>query len=211
MKFTLSTKHPVALHSLDHTDPDGTRNDNSRNQKFNDKVYRLLERGRPLFVLDLGCAGGGFVKNCIEDGHFAVGLEGSDYDKHHRLHEWPNIPENLFTCDITKPFEIISDGAVLFDLITSWEVLEHIAECDIAQVALNIHKHLREDGLCILSINLQREVRHHLTIQEKPWWVERFSGCGLHHDESMLEYFGDDWVRGPLQNAPTSFHLILKK
>ena len=32
----------------------------------------------PLRVLDIGCAGGGFVRSLIDDGHFAVGLEGSD-------------------------------------------------------------------------------------------------------------------------------------
>ena len=55
----LVTEYPVAHDSLDHTDPLGTINDNTRNYGFYNKC-RLLY-GEHVRFLDLGCAGGGLV------------------------------------------------------------------------------------------------------------------------------------------------------
>jgi predicted TPR repeat methyltransferase len=78
----------------------------------------------PLRILDLGCSGGGFVKDCLDDGCLAVGLEGSNYSKNLRRAEWRTIPENLFTADLTTPFQVFSEfpeGEVplTFDVITA--------------------------------------------------------------------------------------------
>jgi len=51
--------------------------------------------------------------------------------------------KNLFTCDITKPFEVVQGSQpVRFDLITAWEVLEHIGPDALDQVFRNI------SGIC---------------------------------------------------------------
>src|SRR5262249_52883832 len=148
---------PVAYDSPDHRFPTGTRRDNSRNRRFNVKLYQLLGRHMPrvgprgawvywpnidLKVLDIGCAGGGFVKDCLDDGYLAVGLEGSDYSKKRNRAEWATIPDYLFTCDVTKDFDVVlRDGGgerrILFDAVTAWEVMEHIAERDLPKVAEN--------------------------------------------------------------------------
>src|SRR5205809_2708747 len=104
-RYVLHCTKPVAVDSPDHIAPRGTANDNSRNRLFNRKLEALLGK-RPLAVLDLGCAGGGFVKDFLDEGHVAIGLEGSDYSKKLRRAEWATIPEHLFTCDVTEEFEI---------------------------------------------------------------------------------------------------------
>ena len=211
----------VATSSADHRIPWGTRRDNSRNRRFNQKLYKLFapQKG-PLRVLDLGCSGGGFVKDCLDDGCIAVGLEGSDFSKKFRRAEWRTIPEFLFTSDITAPFHIEGEfhgsfSAIRFDVITSWEVMEHIADADLPQVVKNVLEHLEEGGLWIMSVSphpdIVEGVNLHQTIQGKEWWVQRLAGLGVEHQEKYVRFFNTQFIRGPKYNAPGSFHLIVTR
>jgi SAM-dependent methyltransferase len=225
--FRVVTDHPVALDSDDHVRPGGTMHDNSRNRRFNRAAYALFPPGRhPLKILDLGCAGGGFVKDCLDDGHHAVGLEGSDYStkwdgpggtpqerasrRPGRRAEWATIPDNLFTADITRPFAITADGApARFDLVTAWEVMEHIREDALPALCHNVRKHLAPDGLWVMSVSPQPG-DYHVCVHDRPWWLRVMAANGfLHRDELLPHFTPDDWVRGPRQNAPGSFHLIV--
>ena len=90
-------------------------------------------------VLDIGCAGGGFVKSIIDDGHFSVGIERSDFSKKNSRAEWRTIPKNLFICYVTQKFAIRNNGRkILFDVITCWELLEHIPPDKLNAVLKNI-------------------------------------------------------------------------
>src|SRR3972149_1215328 len=77
-RVVVKTAHLVALDSPDHIAPFATAHDTSRNHLFNQKLYSLYPARSPL-IRDLGCAGGGFVHDCINDGCLAVGIEGSDF------------------------------------------------------------------------------------------------------------------------------------
>lgn len=215
----VKTDRPIAYESPDHLVPWGTRRDNSRNRRFNQKLYRLFgEQRGPLWIADLGCSGGGFVKDCLDDGCVAVGIEGSDFSKRFRRAEWRTIPEYLFTADITTPFEIVGEFAdgqkpLLFDAVTSWEVMEHIHERDLPGVAANVKKHLRPGGLWIMSVSSRDDyvngVNLHQTVKPAQWWIEMFREHGLHHNEDYVRYFNTQYIRGPKYSAPGSFHLIL--
>ena len=219
LRVILKAEREVAVKSPDHILPWGTKRDNSRNPRFNDKLYRLFPRYEQMLkVLDLGCSGGGFVKSCFDEGCLAVGLEGSDFSKKFRRAEWRTIPEYLFTCDITGDFELTLEfrdktEPLLFDVVTSWEVMEHIAEPDLPKVAANIKKHLAPTGLWIMSVSGNEEVIHgvrlHQTVKNKPWWIEKFASFGLHHLEPYVTYFNTQFVRGPKYGGPGSFHLVL--
>ena len=176
--FELRTEHPVALNADDHTHPRGSIQDNSRNPRFNHKLYALLEFRDDISLLDLGCAGGGLVRSFLEDGYVAIGLEGSDVSKKARSGEWDTIPYHLFTCDITKPFQIYIRNRmpVMFDVVTAWEVFEHIREDDLGPLIENILRHLKPRGYLICSIDmlpdgnpLSGTVYHH-TLHSKEWW-----------------------------------------
>lgn len=218
-RIGVHTTREVAYESPDHLVPWGTRRDNSRQPRFNQKLYRLFGEERPpLWVLDLGCSGGGFVKDCLDDGCMAVGIEGSDFSKKMRRAEWRTIPEHLFTADITAPFEIFgefNDGEkrIQFDVVTNWEVMEHIHERDIPTVVENVKKHLRPGGLWIMSVapydDIINGVNLHQTVKPKTWWIEKFKGLGLQHIEEHVNYFNTQFVRGPKYFARGSFHLIL--
>src|SRR5438876_1855878 len=143
-RISVRREREVAFASPDHLMPWGTRRDNSRNSRFNEKLYKLFAaRKTPLKILDMGCSGGGFVKDCIDDGCIAIGLEGSDFSKKFRRAEWRTIPESLFTCDVTGNFDITLETPagserLLFDVITCWEMIEHLTEEGIEKVAANV-------------------------------------------------------------------------
>ncbi len=185
--------------------------DNSRWHKFNDKLYSLLKR-EPLFVMDLGCAGGGFVKDFLDDGHQAIGLEGSDYSLLRKRAEWATIPDNLFTCDITHPFQVSHGGEpAVFDVITAWEVMEHLPQECLPGLCENLRKHLVPGGMCVFSVSSQNGF-HHVTVRNDRLWRELFDKHGFVNDQKVVDYFGQDMVRGPTThgNAPNTFHLALK-
>jgi hypothetical protein len=215
----IEAERPVALASPDHQVPWGTRKDNSRNPRFNEKLYKLFAgRPGPLWVLDLGCSGGGFVKDCWDDGCIAAGIEGSDYSKRFRRAEWRTIPEYLFTADITAPFQVLGEfdngpRPVRFDVVTAWEVLEHLAEKDLPTVVSNVRRHLAPGGLWIVSISPNEDivqgVRLHQTIQPASWWIDRFHDLGLFQLPGHVRFFNTQFVRGPKYGAPRSFHLVL--
>ena len=218
LKISIRAERDVAYDSPDHLMPWGTAQNNSTNHRFNDKLYRLFPRPEQLKILDLGCSGGGFVRSCIDDGCLAIGLEGSDFSKRHRRAEWRSIPEYLFTCDVTRDFEIsfeINEVARLaqFDAVTCWEMMEHIAEPDIARVAANVKKHLAPGGLWIMSVSPNPDVVNgvnlHQTVKPRAWWIDQFVKLGLTHEQAYVRYFNGQFVRGPKYGAPGSFHLVL--
>lgn len=209
----------MAVDSVDHLHPLGTMQDNYRSPEFTRKLAGLYE-GEPMAVLDLGCAGGGFVKEVNEFGHLAVGLEGSDYSLRHRRAEWATIPDRLFTCDCTKPFSVFFEeagktSAALFDVLTAWEFLEHIKTQDLPTVFRNVAAHLNpETGIFVASVNLRscglEGHEYHATVQPEWWWRDMFRKHGLFIIDRALDYFDEDWVRGPKdgQNADGTCHIV---
>lgn len=154
--ITLKTKYPVAWTSPDHLIPWGTKNDNSTHKKFvlhtETFIGESTLRHQKSF-LDLGCSGGQLVKDFRAIGWISVGLEGSDYSLRHGRAHWRDLAGvNLFTCDIAKPFTILTHKKQhAFDLITAWEVLEHIKTTDLPVVFKNIVRHLKRGGYFIAS------------------------------------------------------------
>ncbi len=139
----IKTDFPVAFDSPDHLHPHGTRRDNSTSAKFTRQMSRYFKR--KIRVLDLGCAGGQMVIDFNNAGHLAIGLEGSDYNERYGRFNWPN--GHLFTCDISRPFQMMTK----FDLITCWETIEHISCERLVVFVENVLKHLADDGLFLVS------------------------------------------------------------
>ena len=214
--ITIETGHPVASDSLDHLHPHGTSWDNSVWPPFNKKLFALTQCPR---LLDIGCAGGGLVRSIIDDGGFAVGIEGSDYSLQRQRAEWATIPGNLFTADATQPFQLYEDGnPAQFDIVTLWEVFEHIPTEKIVGLLDNIKRHMTDDGVLIVSIcwntaGLSPEgIDHHVTVHHPEWWYDEvFYPNGFTTDEDLRRYFDPDWVRGILNGCYESFSHAFRK
>lgn len=218
------TEHPVAADSSDHKWPHGSVHDNSLNNKFNLKLYQYFNYRPDLRVLDIGCAGGAFVKSILENGYTAIGLEGSDISQKLQSGEWGTIPFHLFTCDITYPFKIIDPEGkqIRFHCITAWEVLEHIPEERIGALLRNICENLELDGIFVGSVSLFPDADpitgavYHVTLREKSWWIGKFAESGLLEiPEHIFEI--EDYVRGHGKGLKDwdprdgdGFHVVMK-
>ncbi len=219
----LRTKFPMAVESNDSLHPRGAKNDNSIVLRFNQRIYEMLGQDRQLSVLDLGCAGGGFVRSLIDDGHVGVGLEGSDYPRRVQKDEWSTIPHHLHTCDIAKPFQIVcpkTGQPWLFDAITAWEFMEHIPEADVPTVLANIQHHLKADSYVFMSVatfpdTVDGVVYHH-TVRPESWWRDVFRQAQFEIVDSH-SLSKDDWVRGSghcfgdwHEDQQMGFHVVLR-
>jgi SAM-dependent methyltransferase len=159
--ITLEATKQIADDSPDHICPVGTMNDNFSSLGLIGEVTDYFG-GEQISVLDLGCAGGQFIVDFINQGDIGVGLEGSsNVLKGTGKNNWNKFHnKNLFLCDITKDYQLYSDGELMkFDFIHSEEVFEHIAPDDIDPMLKNIRKHLKDGGLCVFGISLIPDVR----------------------------------------------------
>ena len=229
-RMAITTEHPVAINSDDHKYPRGVRNDDSRHPRFVKAIEQMFKR--KVRHLDLGCAGGGLVLDFLLRGHESVGIEGSDFAQREQRAEWRVIPRHLFTADITKPFSFgTADGArAKFEVITAWEVLEHIPEASLSGLCSNIRENLSEDGIFVGSIAMfedgdpQTGAVWHVTVKPRDWWLEAFAMHGLEVVEGLFHV--RDYVRGSgnprvgpsgqwdwdaERNPELGFHVSLKK
>lgn len=213
--FRIKTNHPLAITSPDFIVPYGVMHNNSHNQGFNDKISELFQR--KIKLLDIGCAGGHSVWQFNQQGNLACGIDGSDYRKLHNMPEWDKEP-NLFTCDATQPFQIeYDDEPANFDVITAWELMEHIHLKDLDGLMDNIKFHLLMDGLFVGSICVFDQDRcnrtkgiewgpsdeypdkffHHQNMQPREWWWNYFENNGFEIRWDLVDFFGRNVVRGP--------------
>lgn len=210
-RFHVDTEHPVAVDSIDHLQPFGTVRDNNGNPILAERLkWFAVTEALSESLIDLGCAGGRWVRDAHEAGLTSVGVEGSDTNRRGGHHEWPHIPDLLHTADIRYPFQIQVtppeiDGAYSITLpfratyLTAWEVMEHIEESAVPQVLTNIVNHLESPGwfigtiACNSSWNDGHE--YHATIQPIEWWDEQFARHGLIRDETMEALCQGLWVR----------------
>lgn len=191
----------VALNSLDNIEPESTFEGEVSKPQFVTACERVTDK-QYLRFLDIGCGSGALIMDFLLRGHFAVGIDGSDACKKFNKGYWNSIP-NLHNCDITKPFEFKqpqNDIPLLFDVISMWEVFEHIPESECANVLKNVSACLSDDGIFVGSISLLEYVHprtgvpYHVTLKDKQWWAELFLSSGLEMQESPFNNY--EYCRG---------------
>lgn len=188
--FQLQTDNPIAVTSHDHLYPRGTKNDSTRSPRFVGACEKMLPN-KEIKHLDLGCAGGGLVFDFLKRGHLSFGLEGSDYSLKWKRAEWGCIPNALRTCDITKPFTVRlknNNTPAQFDIVTMWEVFEHIPQDLIPGLLQNVKAHIHKDSFFVGSIalfdDIENGVSFHPTVKPRDWWRVVFEENGF----SLFEY-----------------------
>ena len=163
----LETNYPVAIESPDHIAPVGTVDDNTTDIDYINAVKNYFDN-KQIRVLDLGCAGGQLISDFISRGDVGVGLEGSTNARERGAgkHNWDQHGDkNLFTVDLSKPYQLYEDDKKMqFDFITTWEVVEHIAEEDLKTFFEQINNHLKDDGVfCGLMVSSFVDINQFLT------------------------------------------------
>tara|TARA_R110000824_G_scaffold102089_4_gene242238 strand:+ start:1458 stop:2273 length:816 start_codon:yes stop_codon:yes gene_type:complete len=204
------TDHPVALNSPDHIFPWGTKRDNTTDVGFIEEIEDYFGRRNKIKALDIGCSGGQLTIDFCMRGHDAIGIEGSDYSAKNFRANWPSYYNNkLFTCDATKPYRVAcaeNSEKTYFDLITAWEVIEHIKEEDLDCFFGNITTHMKEDSIFCGSISVIEDVIEghtlHQTVQPEEVW----------RSEILPKYFSTV-EEFPFKNkvrGGDNFHVLLK-
>lgn len=212
--FTLTTNNPIAYDSPDHILPWGTMRDNSTSLPFIEEMENYFQN-QPIKIMDLGCSGGQLVIDFHNRGHLAVGLEGSDYSVKHQRANWPEWHNKLlFTCDVTKPYQVkFNDEDAKFDLITAWEVVEHIHPDDLHMFFTLIAKHLTPKGIFVASVSTNHDViegvkLHQSVFSETDWLFNILNEDNSFKDNNL------EWQSYPFQHKVRadngSFHILVR-
>lgn len=197
----LNATVPYAKNSNDYLFPESTMDGAIRKPRFTKKIKSLFPNCR---LLDIGCGGGGIVFDALMNGIIACGIDGSNQNKKLSSGYWAIDKNCFFTCDATKPYHFtINNKKFLFNIICSWECLEHIPENLVQGFLNNVHENLSDNGFFIGSIskmpyfNEKTGVVYHCTIKERKWWEKQFLMANLEMIEienSPFEY--TDFCRG---------------
>ena len=218
---SFSADKPIAVDTDDHLKPWGAAHDNTRLPRFAQACERHF--GRPLTFMDLGCSGGGLVLDFVLRGHRAFGIEGSDSPFRAQRAEWRVLKHNLFTADITKSFSLLEEAGappIQCDVISMWEVMEHIADQDLEPLFANILRHLKPDGIFVGSIALGPDdhggASYHRTVKPQTWWQRRYEELGMRMTDDH-DFAFEDYARGtgngPIDenyrdNPASGFHFV---
>ena len=175
------------------------------NKEFNRLAYSLFDK-EDIFILELGSGDGNFINDCVEDAKNAVGLDGFWILDKFKPGRWALLPNNLFSCDVCRLFTMLFCGvAVKFDLITSFEFMEHLFEEDVDGTIMNIADHLKDTGYYICSIST-RNCDGHFCIRDREWWLAKFEKYNLIETQEFYSKFDNKYLR----NLSDSMYFILK-
>ena len=156
------------------------------NLMFNEACYKLYKNPK---ILDLGCGGGGFIRSVLDEGHFAIGIDGFEQYELNKIDGWGKYPNNFSTLNISKPISVLQDSQkVLFDIVTAWEVCEHLYEDEIDGFAKNIVANMHQESIAILTISFRPDLGH-FTIKPLDWWVSVFESNGLLVNNKLKDFF----------------------
>ena len=175
IRFYTDHLHPT--YSKDYTEPKGGAHDNTGGEDFVN-----FFNNKNINYLDLGCAGAAIVEAMTKKGHNAFGVDGSDFQKKQSLNSWGRIPERLFNADISEPFHFIDEVTnekFKFDVISAWDVLEHLYEDKLPGFCNNLKNNLKSDGYFVCGIADFEDEGYHVTLHNKEWWVDMFDKNGI--------------------------------
>lgn len=156
----LKTDYPVAIDSMDYIDPDGGATHYTDGKPFAEYLIKLFPEKTTL--IDLGTASGSVPMTSRDAGLFAVGLDGSDASKNLNYHSWKLMPNIVRTCDVSRPFSVLSKAGhpFKFDFVTSWAMIEHVPKERLGVTFENIKKLMHHESLAILNIDLGESKWH---------------------------------------------------
>jgi SAM-dependent methyltransferase len=126
-------------------------------------------------VLELGCGAGGFRPLLARFGaNLYLGLDANPLAFEYS----PHILESPASYRIVDLQKMIDFGCT-FDVICSFEVLEHIREDALDELMWTIRTHMRSDSLFVGTASTDEHYDVHITVHPREWWLERFARFGL--------------------------------
>jgi 2-polyprenyl-3-methyl-5-hydroxy-6-metoxy-1,4-benzoquinol methylase len=127
-------------------------------------------------TLDVGAAIGDFTAAWLKLGVDAYALEGSE-----QCVEKLVIPrERMIIADLRFPIDLPVDVPQKYDMVTCWEVAEHIEREYVVPFIQNLAKFVEDDGVLAMSI-CTKKGRYHCTVEPLEWWFMQFKMGGFTH------------------------------
>jgi 2-polyprenyl-3-methyl-5-hydroxy-6-metoxy-1,4-benzoquinol methylase len=151
--------------------------------------------GKPKTFMDIGCGTGALVKlmikleNSWDPEEWSIGIElwQPDYDTLERRH---------FTADLRDRY----DYGRQFELVTCWEVGEHLPDASADILCDNIARHVAPDGhLVFTSAPPGQGGDHHINEQPQSYWTTKLEARGLTYDPELTGKVQTawQWATGP--------------
>jgi hypothetical protein len=185
MTMGIITDHPIAIGSYDHENPKGALDQQGHEGL---EFFAVLKTSYPDIktVLDVGTAAGWFVYNGVRSGFDIYGIEGTD--KADAATPWvlyKNV--RLFHADLRYPFYLFNHTTAggqralspLFDLVTAWDVLEHLTEEGIDNFLKCIYMMSRKYFMATIEFTEENNEGYHILCRPREWWVEKFKDYGF--------------------------------
>jgi SAM-dependent methyltransferase len=132
---------------------------------------RLIEDFHPKIALDAGCAIGLLVEALRDRGVEADGIDFSEFAVNHSRED---IRQFLRVGSITEPL------TQHYDLITCFEVVEHMPPQDADQAIINLCAFT--DEVILTSTPMHYRDPTHTNIHPQEYWTERFARQGFIRD-----------------------------
>lgn len=161
-------------------------------------VVALL--GVPRAYCDVGCGSGATVEFMSHHADIAVGFE-RDVHELTRAHGSP--PRGrldgfylgraglILEWDLAQP---LVRHDVQYDLVTSWEVGEHIEPAGAEQFVENVCSLVAPDGWLVFTAALPGQIgTGHVNCQPKEYWGQRFYDRGLRYDAQKTDFLTVIW------------------
>jgi len=124
-------------------------------------------------VLEVGCGNGGGIEKLLKAGKKAIGLEYSEYLYKNYL--YPKFGDIVVLSDVCElPFEDNS-----FDVICSFDVLEHLPEYKIDKAIKEIYRVTKKYFYGSISEREDVNKKFHLTVKPYEWWLNKFLKVGF--------------------------------
>jgi 2-polyprenyl-3-methyl-5-hydroxy-6-metoxy-1,4-benzoquinol methylase len=164
----------------------------SRLRAAKSQLGLIKKHEKGAMLLDIGCGEGFFLFNAAEHGYTAKGIEISQ--------DAAEYAEREFGLDVeAKPFEELQLPDNHFDVITLWQVLEHVPYPLI--VLKEVHRILKPEGLLVTSTPDIESIL--ARIFRRKWWNLR----RLHINQFTSKTLSDMLKRAGFSNVLSAKYL----
>jgi 2-polyprenyl-3-methyl-5-hydroxy-6-metoxy-1,4-benzoquinol methylase len=140
---------------------------------FQKTAKHIVDKFAPSSSLDVGCAKGFLVRALSDLGVDAHGIDPSEY-------AFDEVPADIKGRTVIGIAQEIYLEDSTFDVVTCFDVLEHIPEDDIPQVLSELFRVSKQWVILrVVTKELPDDVdASHATIHDKDWWIEKIKEAG---------------------------------
>lgn len=101
-----------------------------------------------------------------------------------------------------------NDEPLKFDIVCSFEVLEHIREERIERFIRTMRNHMHAGSVAFCTASLQSGMDVHVLVRDRGWWLERFTSLGLRPRKDQADICGQLGRHHPFNWTPENTNIF---